>query len=170
MWQACPLRVLREELHWDHGGLVNILCYFYIHKWVSQGYVEYPHGTYEQWCCARCGSRSKITKVKAPFWADMKAPPPREPAPPDPKSIKLVVPNFVDLGFHRIYVDLISPEEMFEEADCEEDDYIPEGLWNSDIDTIFLLDNMSWKQTRYYLCHELVHAMLDCMDSMEIGP
>jgi Zn-dependent peptidase ImmA (M78 family) len=86
------------------------------------------------------------------------------------KDPTFVVPKHIDFGFHRIWINVVDEETMREEADCEEGDSTPEGLWNTDLNIIFLLKTLSWRQMRYYLMHELVHACLDQMDSMAIGP
>lgn len=78
-----------------------------------------------------------------------------------------VLPKYIDFGFHKILVERISEEEMWEEAECEEGDMIPEGLWDTDTGTIFLLRNLNTSNARYYLMHEVIHAALDLMDSLD---
>ena len=57
---------------------------------------------------------------------------------------------------------------MREEAECEEKELTPEGLWDSDVDTIYILKNLSRHKKRYYLMHESIHACLDLMDSIDL--
>ena len=81
-----------------------------------------------------------------------------------------IVPKSIDFGFHHIEIEMITEAKMRDEAECQEGEYTPEGLWDTDLETIFLLKGLGRKRTRYYLMHEMVHASLDMMDSLEIGP
>ena len=57
--------------------------------------------------------------------------------------------------------------QMRDEAECVDGDDTPEGLWDTDIGTIYLLKGLSRSNTRYYLMHEMCHAALDLMDSLD---
>lgn len=50
---------------------------------------------------------------------------------------------------------------MREEAESEAGDPTPEGMWDDDLDTIFLGKWLSAKRKREVLFHELVHAVMD---------
>jgi hypothetical protein len=86
------------------------------------------------------------------------------------KKITGPIPKYIDFGFHKILIQVIGTARMREEAECQEGEETPEGLWDTDIDTIFLLRGMSRKKQRYYLMHEAVHAALDLMDSIDRTP
>ena len=67
-------------------------------------------------------------------------------------------------------VEELTDKQMFDLAELEEGEYIPESLWDTDVDTVYVLKKLDWKKKRYYLMHEMVHACLDLMDSLETGP
>lgn len=71
------------------------------------------------------------------------------------------LPNKLDLGLALIHIRLVAKGEMREEAECEEDDPTPEGLWADDEDTIFVGKWLSAKRKREVLFHELIHAAID---------
>jgi Zn-dependent peptidase ImmA (M78 family) len=79
-----------------------------------------------------------------------------------------VLPKYIRFGFHQILVEQVTEEFMREEADCEDDEETPEGLWATDVDTVFILKNLSRHKKRYYLMHECIHACLDLMDSIDL--
>ena len=81
---------------------------------------------------------------------------------------RLIVPKYIKFGFHQILVEQVSEEFMRVESECEPDEITPEGLWDSDVDTLYLLKNLSRKRKRYYLMHECIHACLDLMDSEDL--
>ncbi len=81
---------------------------------------------------------------------------------------RLIVPKYLEFGFHKILVEQVTEEFMRDEAECVEGDTTPEGLWDTDHDTIFILKNLSRHKKRYYLMHECIHACLDLMDSADL--
>jgi Zn-dependent peptidase ImmA (M78 family) len=77
------------------------------------------------------------------------------------------LPTYVDFGFHKVRVERINEKRMREEAECEEEEPTPEGLWLTDLDTIYILKTLNRASQRYYLMHEMVHAALDLMDNLD---
>jgi len=71
------------------------------------------------------------------------------------------LPSKIDLGLALLNVKLLTKKEMREEAECEDDDPTPEGMWCDEHDTVFLGRWLSAKRKREVLFHELVHAMID---------
>lgn len=69
-------------------------------------------------------------------------------------------PEKIDLGFTVIKVVLVNRKQMAAEAECEIGD-APDGLWDSEIDTIFIGRWLNAKRKRHVLFHELVHAGVD---------
>jgi Zn-dependent peptidase ImmA (M78 family) len=71
------------------------------------------------------------------------------------------LPRKIDFGLAVIYLRQVGARAMREEADCENDDPTPDGLWDAEADTIYLLRTLSLKRKREVLFHELVHAAVD---------
>lgn len=71
------------------------------------------------------------------------------------------LPHRLDLGLALINIKLLTRKEMRVEAECEEDEATPEGMWSDEHDTIYLGRWLSQKRKREVLFHELVHAMID---------
>jgi Zn-dependent peptidase ImmA (M78 family) len=75
-----------------------------------------------------------------------------------------ILPTKIDLRFALIHVELVSRERMREEAECEDDEPTPEGLWDVDTDTVFVGKWLRSKRKREVMMHELAHACLDWRD------
>ena len=74
------------------------------------------------------------------------------------------LPKKIDLGFALITVRYVGAKRMRDEGECEEGDLTPEGLWDTDHDTIWVL-KQSRKSMQVIICHELVHAAMDLRDA-----
>jgi hypothetical protein len=81
---------------------------------------------------------------------------------------RLIVPRYIKFGFHQLLVEQVSDAFMRAEAECEPGEATPEGLCDSDVETIYLLKSLSRHKKRYYLMHECIHACLDLMDSADL--
>ncbi|HEY5959950.1 MAG TPA: hypothetical protein VIV60_25520 [Polyangiaceae bacterium] len=55
----------------------------------------------------------------------------------------------------------VTVREMREASECEDDDPTPDGLWDADTETIYLLRKLSNKQKRVVLFHEVIHCAND---------
>ena len=75
-----------------------------------------------------------------------------------------ILPKKVDFGIAVAHVELVSKAKMRELAECEEDDYTPEGLFDGDIDTVFVGGWLRKRRKREVLMHELAHFCLDWRD------
>lgn len=71
------------------------------------------------------------------------------------------LPKRLDLGLAYVHVKSVTKAQMREEAECDEEDVTPEGLWSDEDDTIYLGKWLSAKRKREVLFHELTHAVLD---------
>ncbi len=71
------------------------------------------------------------------------------------------IPRKIDLGTYTVTVTLINKKQMREEADCDDGDVTPEGLWDVELDTVYIGRWLSAKRKREVLFHELTHAMID---------
>jgi Zn-dependent peptidase ImmA (M78 family) len=80
------------------------------------------------------------------------------------------IPAVINLGYHRITVTQVTRAAMRDLGGILKNGDTCEGLWDCDKETIYLLSNLAWRKKRYYLMHEMVHACLDLMDSLETGP
>ncbi len=70
-------------------------------------------------------------------------------------------PRRIDIGFARFPIRLLTKKRIREEAECDADDPTPDGLWDSDSETIFVGRWLSPTKRREVILHELVHAALD---------
>jgi Zn-dependent peptidase ImmA (M78 family) len=80
--------------------------------------------------------------------------------------ISKALPRKIDLGFWIIDVKYVGERRIREEAECEDDDETPDGAWQTEHDTIYVLRTLSAARKRYTICHELVHAMIDIQDGI----
>lgn len=71
------------------------------------------------------------------------------------------LPSRIDFGVAILNVRQLSVKDMRLEADCDEYDPTPDGLWDSEQDTIFMLRRLSQRKKREVLAHELIHAAVD---------
>jgi Zn-dependent peptidase ImmA (M78 family) len=71
------------------------------------------------------------------------------------------LPSKIDLGLELVHVKLVTKAKMRDEADCDDDDPTPEGMWDYSEDTVYVGRWLSAKRKREVLFHELVHAMID---------
>jgi hypothetical protein len=74
------------------------------------------------------------------------------------------LPRKIDLCFVVVHIKYVQEKRMREEAECEDDDPTPEGMWDTDTDTIWVLKRQSRRKMRNVILHELVHAALDLRD------
>lgn len=84
--------------------------------------------------------------------------------------MRALIPSFIDLRFVRIEVKLVTRSEMREEAEAEDDESTPEGLWHGDTETVYIGKWLSSKRKREVLMHELAHACLDWRDEGKCVP
>lgn len=73
-------------------------------------------------------------------------------------------PTKIDLFVQIIQVKLVDKKTMREEAECEDDDSTPEGLWDGDNETVYVGKWLRRKRRYEVLMHELAHACLDWRD------
>ena len=73
-------------------------------------------------------------------------------------------PTYIDLRFVRIKVELLNKKRMREECEAEDDEATPEGLWDTETETVFVGKWLNAKRRREVLMHELAHACLDWRD------
>jgi hypothetical protein len=74
-------------------------------------------------------------------------------------------PKMIDLFVTVAHVRLVTKAEMRREAECEDDEYTPEGLWDGDLDTVYVGKWLRGKRRREVLMHELAHCCLDWRDN-----
>jgi Zn-dependent peptidase ImmA (M78 family) len=55
----------------------------------------------------------------------------------------------------------VDEPKMRDEADCDHEDLTPDGLWDDETRTIWIMQNLPTKRLRYVLAHELHHAIVD---------
>lgn len=75
-----------------------------------------------------------------------------------------ILPKMVDFGIAVAHVELVNKAKMREEAECEEDDYTPEGLFLGDDDLVLIGNWLRKRRKREVLMHELAHFCLDWRD------
>jgi Zn-dependent peptidase ImmA (M78 family) len=75
----------------------------------------------------------------------------------------------IDLGPAVVHVRWVSEQLMRQETECEADDLTPEGSWDTDTDTVLLLEALKRKprRARRIMLHELSHAVLDLYHQAE---
>jgi len=76
------------------------------------------------------------------------------------------IPSQINLGAFLLHVKLVNRKEMVEESEWEPEDgtEIPHGLWNPDIETIYIAKWIPRQEQRWALLHEIGHAALDFRD------
>jgi len=74
------------------------------------------------------------------------------------------LPKSINLFVTEVQVTLLNKTQMREEAECEEDHVTPEGLYDGDMETIYIGRWLRRKRRREILMHELAHACLDWRD------
>jgi Zn-dependent peptidase ImmA (M78 family) len=77
------------------------------------------------------------------------------------------IPTEIDFGCALVHVRLVSKKGMIEAVDDDievGDGEAINGLWDQDIDTIFIGKWLPRKVQRWTLFHEAGHAMLDLRD------
>ncbi len=77
------------------------------------------------------------------------------------------LPKSINLFVTEVHVKLVNKEEMRDAADMDvndEDLSTPEGLYDGDLETIFIGRWLRKKRRREVLMHELAHACLDWRD------
>lgn len=67
----------------------------------------------------------------------------------------------IDLGFASIKVEWVDERTMRLEAECDDDEETPDGMWVGVDETIYLKKGLSQRKSKQILLHELAHAMLD---------
>ena len=77
------------------------------------------------------------------------------------RKLRTAIPLTIDLRFAIIHITQLTKAAMREEAECDPDEYTPEGLWDVGEDTIYVGRWLSPTRKRQVLMHELVHAALD---------
>ena len=71
------------------------------------------------------------------------------------------LPTRLDLGLACLQVRQVTVKEMRIAAECEDDDGTPDGLWDAEGETIFLLKAMTNEKKRHVFFHEVIHAIND---------
>jgi Zn-dependent peptidase ImmA (M78 family) len=74
------------------------------------------------------------------------------------------LPKSINLFVTEVHVKLMTKVQMREEAECEDDHTTPEGLYDGDVETIYIGRWLRRKRRREILMHELAHACLDWRD------
>ena len=73
-------------------------------------------------------------------------------------------PETIDLFATIINVELVSRTKMRDISECDDDDYTPEGLYDGDVETVYVGKWLKNKRKMSVLMHELAHACLDWRD------
>lgn len=72
------------------------------------------------------------------------------------------LPKYVHYPFgYRIRVVLTDEAGIREAAECDGDDDTPDGVWDVETKTIFVLQALPIRRQRYVLGHEMRHALAD---------
>lgn len=71
------------------------------------------------------------------------------------------VPSRINLGLAVVRIKQVSVRDMRLEAECEDDDPTPDGLWDADGDVILVLRKLSSRRKGEVLLHEIQHAVID---------
>ena len=72
------------------------------------------------------------------------------------------LPRRVDIGLAILRVRSVSKAELRREGECDhEDDPTPDGLWDSEEETILVGRWLNAKRKREVYAHELIHAVND---------
>jgi len=71
------------------------------------------------------------------------------------------LPSKLDLGLAILHVRMVGVREMRAAAECDEEDACPDGLWDADEETIYILKYLSPKRKREVFWHEIKHAVND---------
>lgn len=71
------------------------------------------------------------------------------------------IKNRIDLGFASVKIEWVDDRTMRLEAECDDDEETPDGMWVSVDGTVYLLKTQSVRKAQQILLHELAHAMLD---------
>jgi hypothetical protein len=80
---------------------------------------------------------------------------------------QMVIPKSVRLGWCSIKVKQITRKEMEVILECKLEEEAADGMWDSDTDTIYLVnDDIPMSRIRYTLLHELFHALVDIQDRL----
>lgn len=76
------------------------------------------------------------------------------------------IPTQIDLGAFLLHVRLVTKKEMIEESEWEPDQgvEIPQGLWDPEMETIYIAKWITRQEQRWALLHEIGHAVLDYRD------
>lgn len=85
------------------------------------------------------------------------------------------IPAKIELGFHVIYVRLVTRAKMRQlmlddDDGYDEQDGIVEGFWDADNDVIAIGKWLPRRVQRWVLVHELVHACIDLRDRYDKVP
>ncbi len=71
------------------------------------------------------------------------------------------VPHRINLGLAEVRIKQVSVKDMRLEAECEDDDPTPDGLWDADNDRILVLRKLSSRRKGEVILHEIQHAVID---------
>jgi Zn-dependent peptidase ImmA (M78 family) len=71
------------------------------------------------------------------------------------------LPKKVDFGVAVINIVQCTPTQMADECDIDQGDSVPDGAWDADTDTIYILKRLPLQRKREVLFHEMVHAAVD---------
>ncbi len=71
------------------------------------------------------------------------------------------LPKKIDFGIAVIHIQQVTPAQMRDECDLDVGEGVPDGMWDADTDTIYILKGLPLKRKREVLFHEMVHAAMD---------
>lgn len=71
------------------------------------------------------------------------------------------LPKKIDFGIAVIHIQQVTPTQMRDEAEIEPDEMVPDGMWDANTDTIYILKKLPLSLKREVLFHEMVHAAMD---------
>ena len=71
------------------------------------------------------------------------------------------LPKKVDFGIAVIHIQQVTPKQMADKCDLDEGEMPPDGAWDADSDTIYILKKLPLQRKREVLFHEMVHAAMD---------
>jgi len=78
------------------------------------------------------------------------------------------IPPFVDFGLGKVTIERVSRVRMRQLDGGEVGDCTPDGLWDCDVDTIYIGDWLTGAKLRRVFWHEMIHAIID-MDYASVG-
>lgn len=75
--------------------------------------------------------------------------------------MKPKIPKKIDFGLALIRIEFVSIAAMRQLAECEEDEGVPDGLWDPEHDVIYIRKRLHPAKRRDVFWHELKHMVND---------